>query len=125
MFLLFTMSFIGLVLSLQISTVEKNFLQDYSEQRSSEDIVIIIEKGMDCFIAQFIQNWDRFGSISTWSVETDAFEKKWKSVYPRISIQVIARVLQRSAHLLEAFPPLPHPSMQNNKESGSAWNHPL
>ena len=37
----------GYILLLQISTEETNFLQDYVKQKDTEDIVIIIEKGLN------------------------------------------------------------------------------
>ena len=37
----------GYVLSLKLSFEETNFLQDYIEQKNVEDVVIIIERGLN------------------------------------------------------------------------------
>ena len=46
----------GYILLLQISTEETNFLQDYVKQKDTEDIVIIIEKGLMTYYWQFLQD---------------------------------------------------------------------
>ena len=82
----------GYVLSLKLSFEETNFLQDCIEQNNVEDIVIIIERGLNYWIdaiSNMINDHDRINNVSAISVETDSKTKKFKSFSNRISLQVI------------------------------------
>ena len=82
----------GYVLSLKLSFEETNFLQDYIEQKNVEDVVIIIERGLNYWIdatSNMINDHDRINNVSAITVETDSKTKKFKSFSNRISLQVI------------------------------------
>ena len=82
----------GYVLSLKLSFEETNFLQDYIEQKNVEDVVIIIERGLNYWIdaiSNMINDHHRINNVSAITVETDSKTKKFKSFSNRISLQVI------------------------------------